>query len=186
GRGGRARRPRPRPPTLVRRRQHRRALGQQIVDARRQRVVEGDQVVVEVGAEQLGRALDRCEANACGRHPVVSSQTDSFRMAARSLSMGECAHCTRRRTLMATVLFIVKATIRKDQEAAFNRWYNEEHVPQFLQWKGAVSARRYRAILGEDTYQYMAVYELVNEANFRALMDSEHMKPLRAEYDTHF
>jgi len=87
---------------------------------------------------------------------------------------------------MATVLFIVKATIRKDQETAFNRWYNEEHVPQFLQWKGAVSARRYRVILGEDTYQYMAVYELVNEANFRALMESDHMKTLRAEYDAHF
>jgi hypothetical protein len=87
---------------------------------------------------------------------------------------------------MATVLFVVKATIRKDQEEAFNRWYNEEHVPQVLQWKGVVSARRYRAILGEDTYQYMAMYELVNEENFRALMDSEHMKALRAEYDAHF
>ena len=87
---------------------------------------------------------------------------------------------------MATILFVVKATIRKDREEAFNRWYNEEHVPQVLQWKGVVSARRYRAILGEDTYQYMAVYELVNEANFRALMESDHMKALRAEYDAHF
>ena len=87
---------------------------------------------------------------------------------------------------MATILFVVKATIRKDREEAFNRWYNEEHVPQVLQWKGVVSARRYRAILGEDHYQYMAVYELVNEANFRALMESDHMKALRAEYDAHF
>ena len=87
---------------------------------------------------------------------------------------------------MATILFVVKATIHKDREAAFNRWYDEEHVPQVLQWKGVVSARRYRAILGEDTYQYMAVYELVNEENFRALMASDHMKALRAEYDAHF
>ena len=87
---------------------------------------------------------------------------------------------------MATILFMVKATIPSDKEAAFNRWYNEEHVPQVLQWKGVVSARRYRAILGEDTYQYMAVYELVNEENFRALMASDHMKALRAEYDAHF
>ena len=87
---------------------------------------------------------------------------------------------------MPTVLFVVKATIRKDQEDAFNRWYNEEHVPQFLRWKGAVSARRYRAIDGEDTYQYMAVYELESAENFRALMASPHMKELRAEYDAHF
>lgn len=31
---------------------------------------------------------------------------------------------------MATVLFVVKATISKDKEAAFNRWYNDEHCPQ--------------------------------------------------------
>jgi len=87
---------------------------------------------------------------------------------------------------MATTLFVVKATIPREQEAAFNRWYDEEHVPQFLRFPGAVSARRYRAIEGEDTYQYMAVYELRDEATYRRLMQSEHFKELRAEYDKHF
>ena len=87
---------------------------------------------------------------------------------------------------MATVLFIVKATITKEREDAFNRWYNDEHVPQFLQFPGAVSARRYRAIDGEDRYRYMAVYELRDEATYRRLMASDHMKALRAEYDKHF
>ncbi|MBI2215952.1 MAG: DUF4286 family protein [Candidatus Rokubacteria bacterium] len=87
---------------------------------------------------------------------------------------------------MATALFVVKATIRKDQEDAFNRWYNEEHCPQVLQFKGVVSARRYRAIMGEDKYQYMAVYEVQDEPTFSRLMDSDHMKTLRAEYDAHF
>jgi hypothetical protein len=40
--------------------------------------------------------------------------------------------------------------------------------------------------MGEDKFQYMAVYELQDEATFRRLMDSEHMKQLRSEYDTHF
>jgi hypothetical protein len=87
---------------------------------------------------------------------------------------------------VATVLLIVKATITKDREEAFNRWYNEEHIPQFLQFKGAVSARRYKALLGEDKYQYMAVYELQDEATFRRLMDSEHMKSLKVDYDAKF
>lgn len=87
---------------------------------------------------------------------------------------------------MATVLFVVKATITKDREQAFNRWYNEEHIPQFLRFKGAVSARRYRALMGEDTYQYMAVYELQDEATFRRLMESQHFKDLKAEYDAAF
>jgi len=87
---------------------------------------------------------------------------------------------------MATALFVVKATIRKDQEEAFNRWYNEEHVPQFMRFNGAVSARRYRAILGEEKYQYMAVYELADEATLHRLLESQHFKELRAEYDKHF
>ncbi len=87
---------------------------------------------------------------------------------------------------MATVLFTVKATISKDQEAAFNRWYNEEHCPQVLRYKGAVSARRYKAILGEDKYQYMAVYEFQDEPTFWQFLESTHMKELKAEYDRNF
>ena len=87
---------------------------------------------------------------------------------------------------MATVLFVVKASIRKDREEAFNRWYNEEHCPQFLRFPGAVSARRYRAIMGEDTYQYMAVYEIQNEETFHRFMASAHFKELKSEYEAHF
>lgn len=87
---------------------------------------------------------------------------------------------------MATALFVVKATIEKQHEDAFNRWYDDEHVPHFLRFPGAVSARRYRALEGEDTYQYMAVYELRDEATYRRLMQSDHFKDLRAEYDKHF
>jgi len=87
---------------------------------------------------------------------------------------------------MPTVLFVVKATIAKDREEAFNRWYNEEHCPQFLRFKGAVSARRYKAIMGEDKYQYIATYELENEDAFRRLMESDHFKELRADYDAKF
>ncbi|PYM39421.1 MAG: hypothetical protein DME17_01280 [Candidatus Rokuibacteriota bacterium] len=92
----------------------------------------------------------------------------------------------RRRPDMATVLFVVKATISKDQEAAFNRWYNEEHCPQLLQYKGAVSARRYRAILGEDKYQYMALYEFQDEPTFRRFLESTQLKDLKTEYDAKF
>lgn len=87
---------------------------------------------------------------------------------------------------MPAVLFVVKATITRDREADFNRWYNEEHVPQVLQFPGLVSARRYKALEGEGRFQYMAVYEVQDEATYRRLMASDHMKHLRAEYDAHF
>ncbi len=87
---------------------------------------------------------------------------------------------------MATVLFTVKATIPLEQEEAFNRWYNEEHCPQLLRYPGAVSARRYRTILGEDRYQYMAVYEFQDEATFRRFLESEHFAELKREYEASF
>lgn len=87
---------------------------------------------------------------------------------------------------MAVALFVVRATITKDKEAAFNRWYNEEHVPQVLQFNGAVSGRRYKRIMGDDKYEYMAVYEFVSEEVFKKFQQSEHLNVLRGEYDKHF
>jgi hypothetical protein len=87
---------------------------------------------------------------------------------------------------MATVLFVVKATIPKRREAAFNRWYNQQHCPQFLRYPGAVSARRYRALMGEDRYQYQAVYEMQDERTFRAFLRSKHLKDLKRDYDRHW
>src|ERR671911_1329850 len=87
---------------------------------------------------------------------------------------------------MATVLFVVKVSITSEQEEAFNRWYNEEHCPQLLQFDGAISARRYKAIMGEDDYQYMAVYEFESEATFQRFLDSGQLEQLKQDYDAHF
>ena len=87
---------------------------------------------------------------------------------------------------MAVSLFLVRATISKDREEAFNRWYNDEHLPQVLRYNGAVSGRRYRRIAGDDKYDYMAVYEFASEAVLQAFLQSDALKDLRAEYDRHF
>jgi antibiotic biosynthesis monooxygenase (ABM) superfamily enzyme len=87
---------------------------------------------------------------------------------------------------MAIALFVVKATITAEQEAAFNDWYNKEHAPQVLQYRGAVSARRYKRIMGDEKYQYMAVYEFESEERFQEFLQSDHLKTLRREYDAHF
>lgn len=87
---------------------------------------------------------------------------------------------------MAIVLFTVKATITPDEEEAFNRWYETEHCPQVLRYPGAVSARRYKTILSDDKYQYMAVYEFESEETFARFQESDHLKELVADYDAHF
>ena len=87
---------------------------------------------------------------------------------------------------MAVVLFVVRATITKDKEAAFNKWYNEEHVPQVLQFNGAVSGRRYKKVLGEDKFQFMAMYEFASEDVFKRFQQSDHLKALVKDYDANF
>jgi hypothetical protein len=87
---------------------------------------------------------------------------------------------------MAVGLFVVRATIAKASEAGFNKWYNEEHLPQVLQYNGAISGRRYRKVVGEDQYEYMAMYEFASEEVLREFLRSDALKTLRAEYDKHF
>jgi hypothetical protein len=87
---------------------------------------------------------------------------------------------------MAIGLFVVRATIAKEREDAFNRWYDKEHLPQVLRYNGAVSGRRYRRIAGDDRYDYMAVYEFASEAVLHEFLQSDALKELRAEYDRHF
>jgi heme-degrading monooxygenase HmoA len=82
--------------------------------------------------------------------------------------------------------FVVRATITKEKEAAFNHWYNTDHAPKVLQFNGAVSARRYRKIMGNDKYQYMAVYEFASKEAFDRFQASDHLKQLKKEYDADF
>jgi antibiotic biosynthesis monooxygenase (ABM) superfamily enzyme len=87
---------------------------------------------------------------------------------------------------MAVVILVVRANVTKDREAAFNKWYNEEPVPQLLRYNGAVSARRYPKIVGDEKYEYMAVYEFANEAIFERFQQSDYLKELVKEYNANF
>ena len=59
-------------------------------------------------------------------------------------------------------------------------------MAQLLQYRGAVSARRYRKILGDDKYQYMALYEFESEETFDAFQKSDHLAGMVAEYNLNF
>ena len=87
---------------------------------------------------------------------------------------------------MPTALFTVKATITSDREKAFNEWYNHEHIPDVFKFKGVVSARRYKAIMPEDKFQYVAMYEFESEETLQQFLKSDHMAWLKKEYDAHF
>ena len=87
---------------------------------------------------------------------------------------------------MAIALLTVKTTITPDREKAFNEWYNHEHIPDLFKFRGVVSARRYKAIMPEDRFQYVAFYEFESEETLQQFLRSDHFAGLKKETDSHF
>ena len=87
---------------------------------------------------------------------------------------------------MATVLLTIRATITKDREQEYNRWYNDEHCPKVVRLSGALSARRFGTIMGDEHYQYVTVYEFPDEATFQRFEESESLHELFRDYDEAF
>ncbi len=59
-------------------------------------------------------------------------------------------------------LLLVMIEVEPAHEADFNRWYNEEHVPERLSVPGFLNARRFVALEGEP--KYLALYDLESPA----------------------
>ena len=55
-------------------------------------------------------------------------------------------------------LLLVMMDIDPEHEEDFNRWYDEEHVPERKAIPGFLTARRYRAVEGGP--KYLAIYEM--------------------------
>jgi antibiotic biosynthesis monooxygenase (ABM) superfamily enzyme len=86
----------------------------------------------------------------------------------------------------ATALFVVKATITPDKEAEFNDWYHRVHIPDVLKYPDCLSARRYRALSGEDKFQYMALYEFRDQQALEEFLQSDHLRNLARDYEAAF
>jgi len=59
-------------------------------------------------------------------------------------------------------IFMVYVDIDPQHVQEFNKWYNEEHLPELLSVPGILSAARYEAVKGGP--QYLACYELESVA----------------------
>ena len=69
-------------------------------------------------------------------------------------------------------LYIVMATIAPDKEEAFNKWYNEVHIPLLFKFKGMKRVTRYKLVGGENCPAYMAIYEFDSIKDVEANMKS--------------
>jgi hypothetical protein len=78
--------------------------------------------------------------------------------------------------------FIVRAqVVDASVKEAFDRWYQDEHLPDAM--KGFGARRAWRGWSEVDASVHYAVYEFDDPARLRALPGSETMKGLVAEFD---
>ncbi len=84
-------------------------------------------------------------------------------------------------------LFIVMAKVPPEKEDAYNRWYNEDHMPKALErFPGVISGRRYKITDGGDGYNYLAIYEYESFEKLMETAKSDSLKKLIQEYNDAF
>ncbi len=87
---------------------------------------------------------------------------------------------------MSVAVLMVKMKIPKEIEAKFNAFYEQVHIPDVLAFPGAVSFRRYRAVMGDDGFQLLSVVEFKDEAALRRFFESDYRKQIAEKLDAEF
>jgi antibiotic biosynthesis monooxygenase (ABM) superfamily enzyme len=78
----------------------------------------------------------------------------------------------------------VRATVEPGREAEFNRWYDNEHVPDAVRMlPGCIGAARYKVVLGDGSHQYMALYAFESAAELAAALSGPEIRELIKIYD---
>jgi Domain of unknown function (DUF4286) len=84
-----------------------------------------------------------------------------------------------------TALLLVVVDVDPDHEDEFNRWYDEEHIPEKRATPGFRSARRYAS--RDRPGRYLAVYEIdgadvVTSAEYLSQVMSERARAVMASW----
>jgi quinol monooxygenase YgiN len=80
------------------------------------------------------------------------------------------------------VINIVAAECHPEDEAKFNKWYNEIHIPMLFTYDGMLAVTRYRMVGGpEGQARYLAVYEFKDQAALDGFQKSAEMAAAREE-----
>ena len=78
----------------------------------------------------------------------------------------------------------VRATVEPGRESEFNRWYDEEHVPDAVRMlPGCMGAARYKVVLGDGSHQYMALYAFESAAKLSDALSGPAIRELIKIYD---
>jgi hypothetical protein len=77
---------------------------------------------------------------------------------------------------IGTTILVVMMDVEEGHEAEFDRWYNEEHLPERMEIPGYVSARRFKLEEGNGVLKYLCIWELEDASP----LESEMYKMQRA------
>ena len=89
-------------------------------------------------------------------------------------------------------LFVVKATIAPEREAAFNEWYDTLRSAEAARVPGCTGMRRYAAVplesdhAGAEHWQYMVCYEFDSEEAMQAFIRSDTLRAMTKDYNARF
>jgi uncharacterized protein (TIGR02118 family) len=89
-----------------------------------------------------------------------------------------------RGTIMAKarIINIVVTECAPENDAQFNKWYNEVHIPMLMKYKGIKKVTRYRVIEEKAARpKFLAVYEYDNKADYDGLTKSPEFQAAIAE-----
>jgi antibiotic biosynthesis monooxygenase (ABM) superfamily enzyme len=78
----------------------------------------------------------------------------------------------------------VRAAVKPERDADFNKWYNTEHTPDAVKaFPGCVGGARYKVQLGDGSHQYMALYAFKTAEEMDRALNGPEVKKLIAIYD---
>lgn len=83
---------------------------------------------------------------------------------------------------MAKVINVVATECQPEVEEAFNKWYNEIHIPLLFKYQGMKKVTRYKILNKTDDFPtYVAIYEFENLPEYQGYTNSQELADGRAE-----
>ena len=74
---------------------------------------------------------------------------------------------------VGTTVLVVTMDVDPEDEAEFNKWYNEQHLPERMEIPGYVSARRFKLEEGNGALTYLCIWELEDGSPLQSRMYQE-------------
>ena len=83
---------------------------------------------------------------------------------------------------MRAAFFVVRATVADPaQRAAFDRWYETEHLPDAAKAFGVAKAWRFWSL--DEPAVHQAMYQFDDEAKLAAMLEGDALKQLVADFN---